>query len=132
MEYLDFHVINISISIGCIVFLVQQTDFIYEYSSVILRVLRLNFLYKLLQFNVYENSSNFQNYIFFIGSIQGVKKNALGFVCRLISCFICLNCFISVFSVLLVTKNPIMIFPCFFLSVLTFHILFKIKKSIYS
>jgi hypothetical protein len=127
-----FESISIPISIGCIVFLIQETDFIYEYLSIFLKTLRLNFLYKSMRFNTYENSNGFSNYVIFLSSIYGIKKNMLGFLCRLVSCFICLNCFISVFSVLLITKNAIMIFPCFLLSILTFYILFRVKNSVFS
>jgi len=120
------------ISIGCIVFLIQQTDFIYEYSSLILTYIRIPKIRDWLKFETYENSSSFENYISFIASIRGIKKDLTGFLCRLVSCFICLNCFLSVLSVLAITKSAIMIFPCFFLSILTFYILFKIKKSVFS
>lgn len=132
MKDLTLDSINIPITIGCIVFLIQQTDFIYEYCSLVLRSLSLSRISDMLQFSSYENSTSFTNYISFLGSVYGVKKNMLGFACRLLSCFICLNCFISVFSVLLITNSLIMVFPCFLLSVLTFYILFAIKKSIYS
>lgn len=132
MDYSIAISLSVPISIGCIVFLIQETDFIYEYVSLFLGLTRLKRMSNALQFNTYENSDGFQNYVFFIGSVYGMKKNTFGFVCRLLSCFICLNCFISVLSVLLITKSAIMIFPCFFLSILTFYILFSIKKSIFS
>jgi hypothetical protein len=132
MDYSIATSLSIPISIGCIVFLIQQTDFIYEYASLFLNLTKLKRISNAFQFNTYENSNSFPNYIIFLASIHGVKKNAFGFICRLLSCFICLNCFISVFSVLLITKSAIMIFPCFFLSILTFYILFSIKKSIFS
>lgn len=131
MENYIIQSISLPVSIGCVVFLIQQTDFIYEYTSLFLKTLKLKFLCEILKFNTYENSNGFQNYIMFLASIYGIKKNAFGFLCRLLSCFICLNCFISVFSVLLITKSAIMIFPCFFLSTLTFYTLFSIKKSVF-
>jgi hypothetical protein len=132
MDYSIATSLSIPISIGCIVFLIQQTDFVYEYASLFLKLTKLKRISNAFQFNTYENSNSFPNYIIFLASIYGVKKNAFGFMCRLLSCFICLNCFISVLSVLLITKGAIMIFPCFFLSILTFYILFSIKKSIFS
>jgi hypothetical protein len=128
---IDFY-IYLSVSIGCFVFLIQQTDFIYEYSSLFCNFLKIKTIPKWLNFHTYENSNSFENYISFLGSVYGAKKNILGFLCRLITCFICLNCFLCVFSVLLLTKNILMIFPCFFLSILTYYILFVIKKHIFS
>ena len=135
IAYMDYYIatsLSIPVSIGCLVFLIQQTDFIYEYTSLFLGLTKSDKIYNSLGFNTYENSSNFENYIAFVGSVYGIKRNLLGFTCRLLSCFICLNCFISVFSVLFITKNIIMAFPCFFLSTLTFYILFSIKKSVFS
>jgi hypothetical protein len=128
---IDFY-IYLSISIGCFVFLIQQTDFIYEYSSLFCNFLKIKTIPKWLSFHTYENSNSFENYTAFLGSIYGVKKNVTGFLCRLITCFICLNCFLCVFSVLLLTKNILMVFPCFFLSILTYYVLFVIKKHTFS
>jgi len=130
----DFYhlLFTIPVSIGCVVFLIQQTDFVYEYASLALSYIKIQKLRKVLNLDGYENSSSFENYIIFIASTRGIKKDLGGFTCRLVSCFICLNCFLSVFSVLVVTKSAIMIFPCFFLSVLTFYVLFRIKKSVFS
>ena len=124
--------IYLAISIGCIVFLIQQTDFIYEYLNLFTKILKINTLRSLLKFDSYENSNNFENYVSFIGSVYGIKKNTIGFISRLITCFICLNCFLSFFSVLLITKNVMIIFPCFFLSIIAYYILFLIKKHIFS
>jgi hypothetical protein len=122
----------LGISIGCAVFLIQQTDFIYEYLSIFLKTFKLNSLYKKIGFETYENSENFDNYINFIGSVHGVKKNALGFFSRLITCFICLNCFLSIFSLIFIKNSLIMIFPCFLLSMIVFYILFLIKKHVFA
>ena len=124
--------IIIGISIGCIVFLIQQTDFVYEYLSLLFKILKLNSLHQKLNFQTYENSQGFETYIGFIGSIYGVKKNSLGFFCRLITCFICLNCFLSLFSLIFIKKSLIMLFPCFLLSMLTFYILFLIKRHVFA
>lgn len=121
-----------SISIGSIVFLIQQTDFIYEYISLFCRFIKNKKIPNFLKFEGYENSSNFQTYVYFIGSVHGVKKNFTGFASRLVSCFICLNCFLSVLAGLLITKNILLIFPCFLFSIITFSFLFKIKYEIYS
>jgi hypothetical protein len=122
--------IYLPISIGCIVFLIQQTDFIYEYTSMFSNLFRIKYLQN--KFKTYENSNNYENYISFVGSVHGVKKNITGFICRLATCFICLNCFLSLFSVLLITKSIILALPCFFFSVLVFYILFIIKKHVFS
>ncbi len=122
----------ISASIGSIVFLIQQTDFIYEYISLFCRFIKNNKIPNILNFSTYENSNGFESYIYFIGSLYGIKKNLIGFVCRLLSCFICLNCFLSVLAVLFFTKNIFMIFPCFIMAMIVFFVLFKIKNEIYS
>lgn len=120
------------ISIGSFVFLLQQTDFVYEYFSLFSRTLGLKSIDSYLKFEYYEkNTSQFQNYISFLGSIYGVKKNLLGFTCRLVSCFLCLSCFLSLVFVLLLYKSIYLIFPCFVISVLIYFILFTAMKKIY-
>lgn len=131
MENELFKFFALSASIGSIVFLVQQTDFIYEYASLFLGHKIFKKIRRLLNFEGYENSNQFENYIMFLGSVYGIKKNILGFICRLLTCFICLNCFLSFFSVLFITKSILIIFPCFLLSIVTFYILFLIKKSVF-
>ena len=127
------YLLCLPISIGSIVFLIQQTDFIYEYGSLLSRVFKIKILDKYLKFEQYEkNSINFENYIIFLGSVYGVKKNTIGFICRLLTCFICLNCFLSVICIIILTHNLMYIFPCFFISILIFYILFSIKRSIFS
>jgi hypothetical protein len=121
----------LSISIGCVVFLVQQTDFVYEYCSMLLRILRLKKISAFLKFDQYENSNSFENYIMFIGAVCGVKKNIVGFLSRLITCFLCLNCFFSFLAGLLITKNIMLIMPSFLISVVVFYILFLIKRSVF-
>ena len=123
----------ISTSIGSFVFLIQQTDFIYEYVSLFSRLVKLKYIDFVLKFEHYEkNSSSFENYIQFIGSVFGVKKNLAGFICRLLSCFICLSCFLSLVSTTILYKNIYYFFPCFFISVVIYFILFSIKRKIYS
>ena len=121
----------LSISIGCIVFLIQQTDFVYEYASMLLRILNLKKVSAFLKFDQYENSNNFENYIMFIGATCGVKKNIVGFTSRLVTCFICLNCFLSFLAGLLITKNIMLIMPSFLISVIVFYTLFLIKGSVF-
>jgi hypothetical protein len=120
------------ISVGSFVFLLQQTDFLYEYGSLFTKTFRLKNIDSFLKFEYYEkNSSQFQNYISFLGSIYGIKKNFIGFLCRLLSCFICLNCFLSLALVIILYKNIYLIFPCFVISVLIYFILFYIMRKIY-
>ena len=125
-------ILLLAISVGCLVFLIQQTDFVYEYLSLLSRFLGLKFIDNALKFEYYEkNSIQFENYIMFLGSVYGVKKNLIGFVCRLLTCFICLNCFLSLWLVLIITKSVVVIFPCFLLSVIVYFILFSIKRSVF-
>ena len=120
------------ISIGSFVFLLQQTDFVYEYLSLFSRTFGLKNIDSCLKFEYYEkNTSQFQNYISFLGSVYGVRKSPLGFACRLISCFLCLSCFLSLIFVLLLYKSVYLVFPCFVISVLIYFILFTAMKKIY-
>lgn len=132
MENIYLYLVFLSITIGSIVFLIQQTDFIYEYLSLFLNLIRFKEIGVLLKFDSYQNSNGFENYIMFIGSVYGVKNNVIGFFCRLLTCFICLNCVASIFSVLAITNQIIYVFPCFIISILVYYMLFSIKKSIFS
>jgi len=122
----------VPVSIGCFVFLIQQTDFIYEYLSFFSKIFKLNFVDFIFKFDYYEkNSSKFENYISFVGSIFGTQKNLVGFVSRLLSCFICLNCFLSLIFIALIYNMYAYFLPCFFISTVTYFCLFSIKRSIY-
>ena len=129
----EFYIFQLflSISIGCVVFLIQQTDFIYEYCSMLLKICNLKKVSAFLKFDQYENSNSFENYIMFIGAVCGVKKNIVGFVSRLATCFLCLNCFLSFLAGLLITKSIILIMPSFLISVIVFYALFLIKRSVF-
>ena len=132
MENINNYLVPLPISIGCVVFLIQQTNFIYEYASLFLKLINFQEIGRVLKFDTYENSSGFENYIMFIGSVYGVKNNIIGFFSRLITCFICLSCLLSILSVLFITKSIVLIFPCFLFSIITYYILFSIKKSVFS
>lgn len=123
----------IALSIGSFVFLLQQTDFIYEYGSLLCQIFKLKKLDLFLKFDHYRsNSDKFETYISFLGSFFGVKNNFIGFFVRLLSCFICLSCFMSLIINLLINSSILYILPCFFISAVTYFILFLIKKKIYS
>lgn len=132
MENINNYLVSLPISIGCVVFLIQQTNFIYEYASLFLKLINFQEIGRVLKFDTYENSNGFENYIMFIGSLYGVKNNITGFFSRLITCFICLSCLLSILSVLFITKSVVFIFPCFLFSIVTYYILFSIKKSVFS
>jgi hypothetical protein len=104
---------------------------VYEYSSTLLKILKLKKVSAFLKFDQYENSNSFENYIMFIGAVCGVKKNIVGFFSRLITCFICLNCFLSFLAGLLITKDVMLIMPSFLISVVVFYTLFLIKRSVF-
>lgn len=125
--------ISLFISIGSITFLIQNTDFIYEYLSLFLRTLKIKSLENFFKFAHYEqNSSSFENYISFLGSVFGVKNNFFGFLCRLLTCFLCLNCFLSlVLSFFIFESFILYIFPCFVGAVLIYLFLFLTKKKIF-
>jgi|LauGreDrversion4_2_1035121.scaffolds.fasta_scaffold01389_8 hypothetical protein len=120
------------ISIGSFVFLLQNTDFVYEYGSLLCQIFKLKKLDIFLKFEQYRsNSGKFDNYISFLGSVFGAKNNFFGFLARLLSCFICLSCFISLtFNFLF--GNALYFLLCFFISSIVYFVLFSIKKKIYS
>lgn len=123
------NILQISITIGSLVFLVQQTDFIFEYSKLLFTLTKKKTLEKLLKFDYYQNSNGYSNYIHFISSRDWSHNGLVAFFCKLISCFVCLNCLLSlVFSLFLGTG---LFLVYFFLSVVVFFILFKIKKYIF-
>lgn len=120
-------------SIGSTTFLIQNTDFIYEYLSLFLKTVRLKVLEKFFKFDEYEqNEEMFENYMMFLGATLGVKKNIIGFLARLATCFLCLNCFFSILMCLFLFECFMYYaLPCFVFSVLTYYALFSIKKRIF-
>jgi hypothetical protein len=126
--HVDFFLI--SASIGCIVFLIQKTDFISEYLKLLLIFLKKEKYINLLKITHYEKSNLSGNYVEFLASVYGVKNNLLGFALRLASCFFCLTCFTSLWVNIFFGKL-ILIFPMFFFAVLTYHILWYIMQKIY-
>ena len=114
------NILQVSVSIGSFVFLVQQTDFIFRNKS----------LEKLLKFDYYKNSTGYSNYIQFISSRDWSHNGLIAFVAKLVSCFICLSCFLSL--LISVFLGTFMFLVYFFLSVIVFFILFKIKKYIFA
>jgi len=124
------NILQVSVSIGSFVFLVQQTDFIFEYLSLFIKIFRNKSLEKLLKFDYYKNSTGYSNYIEFISSRDWFHNGLIVFVAKLISCFICLNCFLSL--LISVFLGTYMFLVYFFLSVIVFFILFKIKKYVFA
>lgn len=121
--------LQISVTIGSLVFLIQQTDFIFEYMKLFLTVTKNKSLEKLLKFDYYQNSTGYSNYIQFISSRDWSHNGLMAFFCKLVSCFICLNCFLSLVFSLFLGIDLFLVY--FFLSIVVFFILFKIKKYIY-
>jgi len=126
-----------SASIGSIVFLIQKTDFIFEYLSLAIYFFekyffKLTFIKKHLLIEEYKNLENpedYSSYIEFFSAINGFAPGLRGFLCKLISCFICLSCFLTV-PVGLVFIKPSLVFICFIISMIIYFILFNIQKAI--
>jgi hypothetical protein len=125
---IDFFLL--SVSIGSIVFLIQKTDFICEYLKLALILLKKEQYINSFKITSYEKSNVAENYIEFLAAVYGAKNNVKGFLLRLSSCFLCSCCFISFWFNLLFGKI-ILIFPMFFVSILTYWILFYIVQKIY-
>lgn len=121
--------IILGVSIGCFVFLIQQTDFIYEYVNLFIRATENKKLEEFLKFDYYRNSNGYSSYVEFIASRDWSEKIIASFLSKLISCFFCLNCFISVICAIVLCSK--FLFVYFLISNITFYILFKIKESIF-
>jgi hypothetical protein len=126
--YLDLFAIGLSI--GAFVFLLQHTDFIFEYSRLFFSIFNSKKLDKFFKFEFYENSQGYNNYLEFLSS-RYVSAGLKGFFFRLISCFICLNCFLSLW-ICMAFGLFYYFLVCFFIAYVVYFILFKIKKYIYS
>lgn len=125
-------------SIGSIVFLIQKTDFIFEYLNLAIFFFEKCFFkltstrkYLLLEeYKNLENPEDYSSYVEFFSALNGFAPGLQGFLCKLISCFICLSCFLTVPVGLLFIKESL-VFICFIVSIIIYFILFKIQKSIY-
>ena len=125
-----FTTLQVAISVGSFVFLVQQTDFIFEYTKLFLKLARNKRLEKFLKFDYYQNSTGYSNYLEFISSRDWSHNGLMAFLAKLISCFLCLNCLLSLIVSLFLGINMFLVY--YFLSVIIFYILFKIKKYIFT
>ena len=122
--------LQVAVSVGAFVFLVQQTDFIFEYAKLFLRLTRNKSLEKFLKFDYYQNSTGYSNYVEFISSRDWSHNGLMAFTAKLASCFLCLNCLLSLIASLFLGINMFLVY--YFLSVIVFYILFKIKKYIFT
>ena len=122
--------ILLSVSVGFFVFLLQKTDFVYEYSIVLLTALGSQKILDRLNITGYEKSRNYETFIMYLASLYGIEKNLKGFALRLISCFVCFSTFLN--SVIFLFINPLWIFCGSFISIVIFYVSFKIQKQIYS
>ena len=122
--------IYLGISIGSIVFLIQQTDFVYEYISLFTRTTKNKKLEEFLKFDYYQNSNGYSSYVEFICSRDWSKSVIMSFSSKLISCFFCLSCFLSTACAIVLCSK--FLFVYFLISILTFYMLFKIKNSIFN
>jgi hypothetical protein len=120
-----------SISIGSIVFLIQKTDFVCEYLKLFLFSTKNNHLIEKLKIKSYENSNVSNSYIEYLAAVYGTENNKRGFFLRLISCFLCLSCFIS-FWLNIFFGKILFIFPMFFVAVIVYLILNFAMQKIYS
>jgi hypothetical protein len=121
--------IILGISIGSLVFLLHKTDFIFEYSSFFIRILGLSSFFKL---DYYKNNKTIEceSYFEFICFINATNKGFFGFICRLLSCGICLNCFLSLLYSFLFLKSFLFLFV-FFCAIISYFFLIKLKQNMY-
>jgi hypothetical protein len=122
------------LSVGCITFLIQKTDFVIEYARLFLDFCHLTKLKKILLIPHYENLENpadYASFVEFFCAMNGTQKNIFGFLCRLISCFICLNCFLTV-VVGAALLSYYTLFFSFLIAMSTYLALCKIKNNVYS
>jgi hypothetical protein len=126
---IDF--ILMSISIGYVVFLIQKTDFIYEYANLFLRLIKAKKLLIIMNIEGYEKTDLYKNFIEYLSGIYSGNKNVTGFIVRLSSCFICLSTVLNIFLFLFL-NSLIFVFPGACVSVITFFVFDKITKSIYT
>ena len=120
------------LSIGCITFLIQKTDFVLEYTRLLLDFFHLTKLKKILLIPHYENlepTSDYASFVEFFCATNGTETNLFGFLCRLISCFICLNCFLTVIGGAFFLSYSVLFFS-FLVAMLVYFLLFKIKNSL--
>lgn len=128
------HAFHYGLSIGCITFLIQKTDFVLEYASLLLNTFNLTKVKKILLIPHYENLENpqeYSSYVEFFCAINATQKNILGFLCRLTSCFICLNCFLTVVVGACFLHLQVLFFS-FLIAMLTYLVLCKIKNNVFS
>lgn len=122
--------IILGISIGSLVFLLQKTDFIFEYSQFFIKFLRLSSFFKL---DYYKNNKTIEceSYFEFICFINATNKGFFGFICRLLSCGICLNCFLSLFLCSFIFFKPLLFLFTFFCAIISYFFLIKLKQNMY-
>jgi hypothetical protein len=122
--------IILGISIGSLVFLLHKTDFIFEYSSFFIRILGLSSFFKL---DHYKNNKTIdcESYFEFICFINATNKGFFGFICRLLSCGICLNCFLSLFLCSFLFLKSFLFLFVFFCAIISYFFLIKLKQNMY-
>lgn len=122
--------IILGISIGSLVFLVQKTDFIFEYSKFFIEALGFSSFFKLEH---YKNNKSIEceSYFEFICFINAAKDNFFGFLCRLLSCGICLNCFLSLLFCSFLFFKPFLFLFVFFCAIISYFFLTKLKHNMY-
>ena len=130
MQQAVLEFIFLPITIGGIVFLLQQTDFVYEYLSLATDYFGKNKAKEKLKLEEYKESGIYANYIQHIAGTNQAKSGLRPFLLKLISCFICLNCFISLACTILITKEIYFFIPCFFISIVTYCIFLLVKNKI--
>jgi hypothetical protein len=131
--------ILIGISIGTFVFLLQKTDFVIEYLNLALHYIELTGLdltkFKkrilILQYENLEEPELYSSFVEFYCAMNGFEKGIKSFLCKLISCFICLNCFLCI-AVNIFMSSFKFSFVSFLFSIVVYFLISKIQKNLLS
>ena len=126
----------IGMATGTVVFLITETDFIYEYLGLLTKIGRMERVRKFLKFDFYENGGRTigSTYVKFLGNFYGCRENApfTIFLCKLSSCFICLGTFLSlIIGVAMAPKMGFLLFLCPLFSSIGFFVIWKIREEVF-
>jgi hypothetical protein len=125
--YHVFDCVFIGVVVGFWSFLMEKTDFVYEYLKELVKILPRRIkarITPLLEY--YENSGGDygDNFLTFLGNFQGRRPGAPGFLSRLLSCFYCRTTALSII-LSVICLNPLFLLTPFF-AILIGKILFKL------
>jgi hypothetical protein len=118
-----YHVFD-SLLIGVVVgfwsFLMERTDFVYEYLKELVKILPKRMRVRITPLlEYYENSDgNYgENFLIFLGNFQGGRPGAPGFLARLLSCFYCRTTLLSIILSIVLLNPLFLLTPLFAVAV---------------